>query len=99
MMREYNPTDLIVKAAKFSQKTKESMEVWLVWPQGGGGNDIPLTRQGEGRMSNIITHPVLWQHLHGVQCIQGIFCLTDNIFLAHRKAWSNERLSLSTWFC
>lgn len=65
---------------------------------GYGGDAISLTRQEEGRMSNTTTHPVFWQHLHGAQGIQGTYSLTDNIFLACRKAWPNERLSLGTWF-
>lgn len=61
MVREYAPTDFIDIAAKFQQKTRESIQAWLVWLWVMGGDGISLTRKEAEKKSNITTYPAFWK--------------------------------------
>lgn len=50
MMGEYTPTKFIYTAAKFQQKTRDSIHTWLV--QLWKWDDISLTRQETEKMSD-----------------------------------------------
>ena len=60
-MREYTLIDLFDIAAKFKHKARVSVAM------GYRGPGISLTGKEAEKMSNITTHPALWQYLHGLQ--------------------------------
>ena len=76
MMRDYIPAELINIAAMFQPEARESIQALLAQLWDTGGNGVSLTGQEAEKMSNIPTHPALWQHLRRVG-VQGTRSFID----------------------
>ena len=96
-MREYTLTELIAIAAKFQQKVRESTQCPMGYGRWGDGDGISLRGQEAEKMSNITTHPALWQCLPDVQGLQDTHSLIDWIILVYRETYQMRGLSLGKW--